>query len=111
MDTEEKTPRELEENTESSPFLDPPFPLSPPPPSYISHITYNQPTSIPFVQSSPRASSESSHSSYRDKFVIEEYQDKRRSRKAIMIFVGSVGIIALVIALTAFGSVYHWGKS
>ncbi|PMD28947.1 hypothetical protein L207DRAFT_642757 [Hyaloscypha variabilis F] len=108
MDNQEKTPRDLEENTESSPFLDPP---SPPPPSYISHVTYNLPTSIPFVAASPRASSESSHSSYRDKFIIEEYNDKRRSRKAILIFVGGVGIVALVIALTALGGVYHWGKS
>ncbi|KAH8776228.1 hypothetical protein BGZ57DRAFT_953350 [Hyaloscypha finlandica] len=107
MDTQEKTPRELEEN---SPFLAPQSAPSPPPPSYISHVTYQPPTTIPFLHTAPRASTESSHSSYRDKFALEECHDKNRSRKALMIFAGFLGVIFLVVVLSVFGGVYHWGR-
>ena len=64
------------------------------------------------MYTSPRASSESSHSSYREIKVAEFSLDakERRKRKARLIVVGCVSVVAVVIALSVFGGVYAWGR-
>jgi hypothetical protein len=64
------------------------------------------------MYTSPRASSESSHSSYREIKVAEfsPSTKERRKRKAVLIVVGAVSVVAVVIALSVFGGVYAWGR-
>ncbi len=62
------------------------------------------------MYTSPRASSESSHSSYRKIKVAEFLPDTKERRKARLIVVGAVSVVAVVIALSVFGGVYAWGR-
>jgi hypothetical protein len=64
------------------------------------------------MYTSPRASSDSTHSSYREIKVAEFSPDtkERRKRKARLIVVGTVSVVALVIALGVVGGVYAWGR-
>lgn len=64
------------------------------------------------MYTSPRASSESSHSSYREIKVAEFSPDakEKRKRKARLIVVGAVSVVAVVIALSVVGGVYAWGR-
>jgi uncharacterized protein HemX len=64
------------------------------------------------MYTSPRASSDSTHSSYREIKVAEFSPDtkEQRKRKARLIVVGTVSVVALVIALGVVGGVYAWGR-